>query len=127
MNLTFRASPPASQLEPRYKKHYQYMKESSQPKEFSKNRRPNRERKHIDTVSLKTNITKSKDSIRKLERHMKDKTCPKSFQYSARANIPPDETFVKDIKTNKRRTRTRLHQRPPTVPQKTPKRPREQT
>ena len=29
---------------------------------------------------------------------MKDKTCPKSFQYSARANIPPDETFVKDIR-----------------------------
>ena len=74
------------------------MKESSKPKEFSKNRRPNRKRKHIDTVSLETNITKSKDAIRKLERHMKDKTCPKSFQYSARANIPPDETFVKDIK-----------------------------
>ena len=36
--------------------------------------------------------------IRKLEKHMKDKTCPKSFQYSARANIPPDETFVKDIR-----------------------------
>ena len=29
---------------------------------------------------------------------MKDKTCPKSLQYSARANIPPDETFVKDIR-----------------------------
>ena len=74
------------------------MKESSQPKEFSKNRRPNRKRKHIDTVSFETNITKSEDSIRKLERHMKDKTCPKSFQYLARANIPPEETFVKDIK-----------------------------
>ena len=74
------------------------MKESSQPKEFSKNRRPNRKRKHIDTVSLETNITKSEDSIRKLERHMKDKTCPKSFQYLARANIPLEETFVKDIK-----------------------------
>ena len=74
------------------------MKESSKPKEFSKNRRPNRKRKHIDTVSLESNITKSKDSIRKLERHMKEKTCPKSFQYSARANIPPDETFVKDVK-----------------------------
>ena len=123
----FEPSPPASQLEPRHKKYYQYMKESSQPKEFSKNRRPNRKRKHIDTAFLKTNMTKSKDSIRKLERHMKDKTCPKSFQYSARANIPPDETFVKDIKTNQRRSRTRLHQRLPTVPQKTPKRPREQT
>lgn len=74
------------------------MKESSQPKEFSKNRRPNRKRKHIDTVSFETNITKSEDSIRKLERHMKDKTCPKSFHYLARANIPPEETFVKDIK-----------------------------
>ena len=94
----FEPSPPASQLEPRHKKYYQYMKESSQPKEFSKNRRPNRKRKHIDTVFLKTNMTKSKDSIRKLERHMKEKTCPKSFQYSARANIPPDETFVKDVK-----------------------------
>ena len=94
----FEPSPPASQLEPRHKKHYQYMKESSKPKEFSKNRRPNRKRKHIDTVSLESNITKSKDSIRKLERHMKEKTCPKSFQYSARANIPPDETFVKDVK-----------------------------
>ena len=94
----FESSPPASQLEPRHKKHYQYMNESSQPKESAKNRRPNRKRKHIDTVSLETNITKSKDSIRKLEQHMKDKTCPKSFQYSARANIPPDETFVKDIK-----------------------------
>ena len=94
----FEPSPPASQLEARHKNHYQYMKESSQPKEFSKNRRLNRKRKHIDTVSLETNITKSEDSIRKLERHMKDKTCPKSFQYSARANIPPDETFVKDIK-----------------------------
>ena len=94
----FEPSPPASQLEPKHKKHYQYMKESSQPKESAKNRRPNRKRKHIDTVSLETNITKSKDSMRKLERHMKDKTCPRSFQYSARANIPPDETFVKDIK-----------------------------
>lgn len=94
----FEPSPPASQLEPRHKKQYQCMKESSKPKEFSKNRRPKRKRKHIDTVSLETNITKSKDSIRKLERCMKDKTCPKSFQYSARANIHPDETFVKDIK-----------------------------
>ena len=80
------------------------MKESSQPKEFSKNRRPNRKRKNIDTVSLETNITKSEDSIRKLERHMKDKTCPKSFQHLARANIPPDETFVKDIKQIKEET-----------------------
>ena len=94
----FEPSPPASQLEPRHKEHYQYMKESSKPKEFSKNRRPNRKRKHIDTVSLESNITKSKDSIRKLERHKKEETCPKSFQYSARANIPPDETFVKDVK-----------------------------
>ena len=31
----FEPSPPASQLEPRHKKHYQYMKESSQPKKFS--------------------------------------------------------------------------------------------
>ena len=28
----FESSPPASQLEPRHKKQYQYMKESSQPK-----------------------------------------------------------------------------------------------
>ena len=35
---------------------------------------------------------------------MKDKTCPKSFQHLARANIPPDETFVKDIKRIKEET-----------------------
>ena len=95
---TYRIDSHTQGLSPELGGSYQYMKESSQPKEFSKNRRPNRKRKHIDTVSLETNITKSKDSIRKLERHMKDKTCPKSFQYSARANIPPDETIVKDIK-----------------------------
>ena len=33
----FKSSPPASQLEPRHKKHYQYMKENSQPKESAKN------------------------------------------------------------------------------------------
>lgn len=31
----FEPSPPASQLKPKHKKHYQYMKESSKPKEFS--------------------------------------------------------------------------------------------
>lgn len=52
----------------------------------------------MDTVSLETNIKKSKDSITKLENHMMNKTCPQSFQYSARANIPPDETFLREIK-----------------------------
>ena len=59
----------------------------------------------MDIASLETNIRKCKDSIRKLEERMNKKTCPKSFQYSARANIPPDETFLKEIKEIKQQAK----------------------
>ena len=72
----------------------------------------------MDLASLETNIRKSKDSIRKLEEHLNKKTCPKSFQYSARANIPPDDTFLKEIKQIKEQAEqgfvsalTRYHKR----------------
>ena len=72
----------------------------------------------MDITSLETNIRKSKDSIRKLEEHINKKTCPKSFQYAARANIPPDDTFLKEIKEIKEQAEqgfvsalTRYHKR----------------
>ena len=90
-------SPPSSQYEPRHKEYPQHKKkESSLPK--GPGERKSRKRKHMDIVSLETNIKKSKDSITKLENHMMNKTCPQSFQYSATANILPDETFLKEIK-----------------------------
>ena len=46
---------------------------------------------------------------------MMNKTCPQSFQYSGRANIPPDETFLKEIKEQAERSfvgaLTRYHKR----------------
>ena len=49
---------------------------------------------------------------------MNKKTCSKSFQYSARANIPPDDTFLKEIKEIKQQAEqgfvsalTRYHKR----------------
>ena len=51
----------------------------------------------------------------KLENHVKNKTGPKLFQYSARANIPPDETFLKEIKEQAEqsivRARSRYHRK----------------
>ena len=91
-------SPPPSQMEPRYKSYHQENQENSLPKTSAENQKPSRKRKYVDIASLETNIRKSKDSIRKLEEHTNKKTCPKSFQYTARANIPPDDTFLKEIK-----------------------------
>ena len=51
---------------------------------------------------MEAKITKTEDSILKLERHFNNPTCPKSFQYSAKANIAPDSTFQKEIKDIKR-------------------------
>ena len=116
-------SPPSSQYEPRHKEYPQHKKkESSLPKGPGERKGPgehkSRKRKHMDTVSLETNIKKSKDSITKLENHMMNKTCPQSFQYSARANIPPDETFLREIKEIKEQAEqsfvgalTRYHKR----------------
>ena len=91
-------SPPASQMEPRHKTYHQNNQVNSLPKTSAENQKPSRKRKYVDIAPLETNIRKSKDSIRKLEEHTNKKTCPKSFQYTARANIPPDDTFLKEIK-----------------------------
>ena len=62
-------SPPASQIEPRHKTHYQNKRENSQPKTSAENQRPSRKHKYMDIASLETNIRKSKDSITKLEEY----------------------------------------------------------
>lgn len=53
--------------------------------------------------SLKTEIKRTKESIKKLTKHLDNKTCPKSLCYSALANIPPGEKFKKDIQVVKQK------------------------
>ena len=68
--------------------------------------------------TLDYKISKSQESIQKLDKHFKLKTCPKSLHYTARANIAPDEIFTKEIKAIKQRAEQdhvsalkRFHQR----------------
>ena len=68
--------------------------------------------------TLDYKISKTQESIQKLDKHLKLKTCPKSLHYTARANIAPDEIFTKEIKAIKQRAEQdhvsalkRFHQR----------------
>ena len=127
-------SPPASQLEPRHKTATieRASKANGSSKNLSRHRKsplktldPRQSRKRnykatngANNNTLEYKISKTQDSIQKLDKHLKQKTCPKSLRYTARANITPDEIFSKEINAAKLRAEQdhvnalkRLHQR----------------
>lgn len=58
------------------------------------------EETNTTVTATQVKITKTEESILKLERHLKNKTCP--LQGKAKANIKPDELFTKEIVSIKR-------------------------
>ena len=120
---TEEASPPSSQLEERHKITEQANQRRTEPLKYKRSpfkppldppqsRKRNYKNMGSGNQTLDYKISKTQESIQKLDKHLKLKTCPKSLHYTARANI------TKEIKAIKQRaeqdhvsTLKRFHQR----------------
>lgn len=76
-------------------------KKENNPPERKREEKRGSKRKYVDQRSVEAKISKTEESIHKLQRHLNNRTCPKSLQYSARANITPDGDFQKEVRDTK--------------------------
>ena len=101
---TEEASPPSSQLEERHKITERANQRRTEPPKYKRSpfkppldppqsRKRNYKNMSSGNQTLDYKISKTQESVQKLDKHLKLKTCPRSLHYTARANIAPDEIY----------------------------------